>query len=513
MAMSLYEPALTGFQDRPRGLGSACRVDLRAALLCSLLLLAGCPSASTSTIPSFTPLVDKDVLSVVRQQFPHGYAIGDVTSSSALLWFQGTEAGPVHVEWQAGGASATRGWQSLSVNLSKDRDLAVTVLLSGLEPGTTYRFRVIPGVTPGQPVSKRLVAEGLEGQFTTAPSPARSQPVTFVWSADLGGQQRCRRHERGYPIFESMRQTRPAFALLLGDTIYGDDRCPSPPNMPGSDLLATSLETFREKHRYQRGATDLQRFLREVPIVATWDDHEVRNNFSGPSEPLMAFGRQAFLEYWPIQGPADEGFRLHRSLRWGQDVELFVLDTRQYRSDNGEPDGPGKSMLGASQRDWLLDALTRSHATWKVIVSTVPVSIPKPGSKLIPGIDSWAKGEDGTGFSNELSRIVATIMAQPVRNVVWLSADVHYPQINAYDPDGDGTPDFHEFIAGPLSASPGRLAPLDQTFHPTTLYTETGFYNFGVVTIAGEELRLEIRDEAGAVRYTNTFQARRAVRP
>jgi alkaline phosphatase D len=400
------------------------------------------------------------------------------------------------------------GAQRLTVNLSKERDLAATLVLAGLEPATTYRFRIVPGEVPGRPIRKRVVGEGLEGTFMTAPPPTRSQPATILWSADLGGQQRCRRDTPGYPIFETMRQARPAFALLLGDTTYGDDRCPSPPNMPGGDFIGTSLETFRDKHRYQRGATDLQRFLREVPVVVTWDDHEVRNNFSGAYEPLMAFGRQAFLEYWPIVGPPNDLFRIHRSLRWGRDVELFVLDTRQHRSYNAEPDGPGKSMLGGAQRDWLLEGLTRSTATWKLIVSSVPVSIPKPGSKLIPGIDSWAKGEDGTGFGNELARIVRVIMDQPVRNVVWLTADVHYPQINAYDADDDGTADFHEFVAGPLSANPGRLAALDQTFHPTTLYTDTGFYNFGKLSVDGQDLRVEIIDETGAVHYSQAFKAR-----
>ncbi len=476
------------------------------------MLGIGCADRAPATGAAASP-AEKGLGAPSRQAFLHGYAIGDVTSTSALLWFQGTEAGPVQVEWRAEGVPDTKAWHSLSVTLSKDRDLTATVLLGGLEPGTKYRFRVVPAVTPGQAVSKRLAGEGLEGHVTTAPPSTRSQPVTLVWSADLGGQQRCRRDAPGYPIFETMRRSGPAVALLLGDTIYGDDRCPSPPNMPGADFVATSLETFRDRHRYQRGATDLVRFLREVPVVVTWDDHEVRNNFSGAHEPLMAVGRQAFLEYWPIQGLPDDPFRMHRVLRWGKDVELFVLDTRQYRSYNGEPDGPGKSMLGMAQREWLLDGLTRSTATWKLIVSSVPVSIPKPGSKLVPGIDSWAKGEEGTGFANELGRIVSVIMDQPIRNVVWLTADVHFPQINAYDPDADGTADFHEFVAGPLSANPGRLAALDQTFHPTTLYTDTGFYNFGRLTINGEDLRVEIVDDTGAVRYAQTFKARQPSRP
>lgn len=477
-----------------------------------LLLCVGC-TQSVQPISAISPSAERNSPAHSRQSFPNGYALGDVTSTSALLWIQGTEAGPVQVDWREEGVSETNEWRSLTVTLSKDRDLAATVHLGGLEPETTYRFRVRPLVSPGQPVSKRMIGEDLEGRVTTAPPPTRSQPVTVVWSADLGGQQRCRVDERGYPIFETMRRAAPSFALLLGDTIYGDDRCPAPPNMPGADFVATSLETFRERHRYQRGADDLRRFLRDVPVVVTWDDHEVRNNFSGAYEPLMAFGRQAFLEYWPILGPPNDLFRIHRALRWGKDVEFFVLDTRQYRSYNGEPDGPGKSMLGVVQRDWLLDALSRSTATWKVIVSSVPVSIPKPGSKLVPGIDSWAKGEDGTGFGNELGRIIGVIMEQPVKNVVWLTADVHYPQVNTYDPDGDGSPDFYEFVAGPLSANPGRLIPLDQTFRPTTLYTDTGFYNFGKLTVNGEELRVEIIDEAGTVHYTQTFKARTPGKP
>ncbi len=500
-----YELPRRRFQGGGSRLKPAPRLPARLLAPPILLALSGCLQPPPSTGVELSAQSPQGGGEFRHSAFPHGYAIGDLTSRSALLWFQGAQAGPVEVQWRPAAAADSTAWHSLTVALSPERDLAATVPLTGLEPATSYRFRVQPVATPGQPISKRLMMDAVDGAFTTAP--ALAQPVTFVWSADLGGQQRCRREERGYPIFETIRQAGPAFALILGDTIYGDDRCAAPPNQPGSDFVAASLEQFRDKHRYQRGATDLRRFLREVPVVVTWDDHEVRNNFSGPHDSLMPAGRQAFFEYWPILGPSDEPFRLYRSIRWGQDVELFVLDTRQYRSSNTEPDGPDKSMLGAAQRDWLLDGLRRSTATWKFIVSSVPVSIPKPGSKLIPGIDSWAKGADGTGFGHELARIARVIADQPIRNVVWLTADVHFPQINAYDVDGDGSPEFHEFVAGPLSANPGRHASLDPTFHPTTLYTDTGFYNFGIVTVAGDELRVEIREDNGAVRFRTTFRA------
>jgi len=366
-------------------------------------------------------------------------------------------------------------------------------------PATRYRYRVMT----------EQAGEGKEGRFVTAAEDKVSEPVRFLWSGDLGGQKRCRDTDRGYPIFDQMLAVKPAFALLLGDSIYGDDVCPSPPNAPGGDFVATTLDQFRAKHRYQREAAALQWFLASVPVYAIWDDHEVRNNFSGPHEPLMPVGRQALLEYWPIGTPPDDSYRLYRQVRRGADVELFILDTRQYRSPNAEPDGPGKTMLGSVQRDWLLTGLAHSTATWKLIATSVPLSNPKGRTTLIPGNDSWARAADGTGFQTELRAIVQTILDRKIRNVVWLAADVHYAQANAYDPSGDGVPDFHEFICGPLSAYLNRPVLPNPAFRPTTLYSEGGFSNFGLVTVNGASLRLQIIDETGVVRFERAFLAQR----
>jgi alkaline phosphatase D len=307
-----------------------------------------------------------------------------------------------------------------------------------------------------------------------------------------------------------MLQVKPDFAILLGDTIYADEVCPSPPNAPGSEFTATTLDQFRAKHRYQRGSTAMQRFLASVPVYVTWDDHEVRNNFSGPYDPLMPIGRRAFLEYWPIGTAPEDPMRLYRAFRRGADAEFFILDTRQYRSRNADPDGPAKTMLGSVQRDWLIRELARSTATWKFIVTSVPLSTPKNGTGGNPGNDSWAGGADGTGFVTELRSIINTILKGRVRNVVWLAGDVHYAQVNVYDPDGDRVADFYEFIAGPLSAAPGKPVPANPTFNPSTLYSAGGFANFGLVTVNKTELRLTIVDDSGTPRFTRVFQAQRS---
>ncbi|WP_447974132.1 alkaline phosphatase D family protein [Nitrospira sp. Kam-Ns4a] len=471
-------------------------------------VLSGCEAGPRPGLPVSSPFPEEAALS-------HGVALGDLTSTSAVLWVRTVGSASVRVEWtpetepSPDGASAGqtgRGGGVVSGRTEPRRDFTASLLLSELAPGTPYRYRVfVSAEQDGEPPPGVPAAIG---RFTTPPAAEVSQPVTLLWAGDLGGQQRCRRPEGGYAIFDRMLERQPAFALLLGDLVYSDDRCPSPPSVPGGDFLATTLNGFRAKHRYQRGDAALQRFLAAVPVYVTWDDHEIRNNFAGPYEPLMSLGRQALFEYWPIAPSSGEPYRLYRSIRYGADLEIFLLDTRQYRSRNSDPDGPGKTMLGAAQRSWLLDGLARSTATWKVIATSVPLAIPKPGSPTAPGYDSWARGADGTGFQTELKTIVAAMLERRIRNVVWLSADVHYVQINEYDPDRDGVPDFREFIAGPLAAAPGLLRPLDPELNPTTLYTESGYFNFGLLSIRGPELRVAIVDEAGSTRFERAFRAR-----
>ena len=161
----------------------------------------------------------------------------------------------------------------------------------------------------------------------------------------MGGQERSPQGEAGYPI--STRFARRGLIFSSSSAI---------PSMatacvyhrriePGSNFIAASLTEYRAKHHYQRGAAALRRLLESVPVYVIWDDHEV-DNFTRPFETQMAAGRQAFREYWPIHADVSEPNRLYRTIRYGSDLEMFLLDTRQYRSRNAKPSGPAKTMLG-----------------------------------------------------------------------------------------------------------------------------------------------------------------------
>jgi alkaline phosphatase D len=199
---------------------------------------------------------------------------------------------------------------------------------------------------------------------------------------------------------------------------------------------------------------------------------------------------------------------MYRAVRWGRLLEIFILDTRQYRSDNGAPDGPSKTMLGAAQRRWLLDAVPASTATWKLVVTSVPLAVPTGNPERR---DSWTDvsvfglpPEKGTGFVTERDAILGRLRARGVKNLVFLAADVHHAELIRHAPASGWA--FHEFIAGPLSATTGRPRPLDSRLNSRTLFGQGGVYNYGEVAIDPAQLTVRILDEQGAVLFTHTIQ-------
>jgi len=408
-----------------------------------------------------------------------------------VLWARAGGPGRIIVDL---GPASGEGRRRLEADARAETDFAVKLRATDLNPGSRHSYRIA------------WRGEHLDGNFVTAPEPGAVAPVGLLWSGDLGGAGHCRSQAGGYAIFRAMAARRPDFFLFVGDTIYADQRCRVPESVPGSDFLARSLRGFRAKYRYSRTDPAVHAFFRTTSVSAIWDDHEVVNDFAGPSEPLMPVGRQAFLEYWPIQSAPGDPTRLYREVRWGRLVDLFILDTRQYRSPNAMPDGPGKTMLGVAQRDWLLEGLRGSDAVWKVVVSSVSLSIPTGREAR----DSWANGStalrpDGTptGFEHELLGIVRQLAAHRVRNVVWLVADVHRAEVIRHTPLPGLV--FHELVAGPLSASMGRPGILDHTLRPTRLYGEGGFYNFGELHVTEAGLTVRIIDAAGRVRFETTL--------
>jgi alkaline phosphatase D len=466
----------------------------------------------------------------------HGVASGDVTDSSAVIW--AAVDGPAELRVRVQPIVGSEPAREVVGSSAEPPALTAIAKLEGLEPGTDYRYEVWFANAAG-----RSAIEA--GKFMTAPAASVSRAVAFIWSGDLGGQRYCRRADRGYAIFAPMAEFAPNFFVANGDMIYADNDCPKEGPVPGwtnvpggfPSLTDASVNwsssaavdaVYAAHWRYNRADAAFQRFLRGTSMYVQWDDHEVTNDFAArspvdPAQPsragfaqLVAAGRRWLFAFHPIARDRADPDRIYRSVRWGRELELFMLDARSYRSANEleDSDANAKTILGAEQRAWLESGLSRSTATWKIVSSDVPLSVPTGSSPEARGRDAFASGEGpglagSTGFERELVGILKTLDRKRVRNVVFVATDVHFAaQLRyAHDFDGDGQPlVFHELIAGPLSAFRAPAPPaFDPTLKPVVLYAEGDLFNFGTVRVdpsaaGGTVLRTDVRDETGAVR-------------
>ena len=153
---------------------------------------------------------------------------------------------------------------------------------------------------------------------------------------------------------------------------------------------------------------------------------------------------------------------------------------RSYRSANNDnlqsAAGPDTNLLGARQARWLAEALTRSKATWKIVAADMPLGIVVAHQPARH--EAVANGDDGAarGREIEIAALLRTLQERRVRNVVWITADVHYCAAHHFDPNRATSKDFDpfwEFVAGPAHA--GTFAPgvIDRTFGPEVRFTGT----------------------------------------
>src|SRR5262249_26457985 len=126
-----------------------------------------------------------------------------------------------------------------------------------------------------------------------------------------------------------------------------------------------------------------------------------------------------------------------------------------------------KTLLGGEQRDWLLRSLASSDATWKVVVSSVPLSIPTGTDAR----DGWADGGGPQGFERELRSILEQLRRDRGRGLLFLTTGVDFATAFRYRPFPDD-PEFelHELVTGPLHAGLFPVEALDPTFSPTRLF-------------------------------------------
>ncbi len=399
--------------------------------------------------------------------FPQSVASGDPSTTGVVLWTRIDPTAYRSDEALRYQVAVDDRFQNIVVEgtldaalFGPDRDHTVHLDLNGqLQSGRRYAYRFI---------YRNVVSR--TGRCRTMP-----KETAFIWRLRLGVIT-CQDYTNGYyGALARLAAESVDFVVHLGDAIYEtvrDPRFQSNPypdrvlTLPSGQKAVTGLEDYRYLYR-QYASDPLAQLLREQhTFITIWDDHETANDsywdyerdtLGAPDHPLTTGqpgggdpaalralkrdSQQAWTEYTPARVVLNsaathphEYLSIYRQFRFGRLMELFATDERTYR--NGPPCGgryliagcpeqadPDRSMLGPTQRDWLIQGLTSSTAQWKVWANEVFLGQLKigrqPGPELFINVDAW------DGYEAERQQILQAFRTAGKSNLVALTGDLH----------------------------------------------------------------------------------------
>ena len=309
------------------------------------------------------------------------------------------------------------------------------------------------------------------GRCRTLPKPEASPESVSLAIAN------CQLFQHGYyPAYSYIAEEDIDYIVHLGDQIYeyaGEDGYGNPVDLDGRSIslpsgkdIAWTLEDFRHLWSTYRGDEFFQQALERHTFVPTWDDHEIVNNRYWDYENEVPFtkdhpkhedeefmkqlfmeGIKAWWEYNPARVEYDpeadsilDSFHMWRSLRFGDLLELPVTDERLFSSlppggdaagqrqwgvppNAPEADDADRTRLGFEQREWFLDTLKETDATWKVWANEVAVAplwlAFADDAQFARNYDAW------DGYQHERNEIMGQLTHFDIDNFVTLTGDMH----------------------------------------------------------------------------------------
>ncbi|MGU3311114.1 alkaline phosphatase D family protein [Acinetobacter sp. M5A5_2a] len=334
-----------------------------------------------------------------QADFLHGVASGDPLQDKVILWTRLTPvdlSARLKVTWEI--ANDNQFKQNLKtgmVETTKTDDFTVKVDAAGLQANTIYyyRFRF------GNKISS-------VGQTKTLP--ISTNKVTFAVCS-------CSNYPAGYfYVYREMAKQNVDVIIHLGDYIYeygadgyaAEDAAKLGRTLPtDNNKEIIKLDDYRKRYALYRQDKDLQAAHQRHPFIVIWDDHELANDTwrdgaenhqsdEGSFSDRKLAALQAYFEWMPIRPVSNtDHLNIYRQFNFGSLVELTMLDTRiiardkqleyaDYMTAAGlnaqkfqvDLTDPKRTLMGYTQRDWLVDKLKQSTATWNVIGQQVLMS-------------------------------------------------------------------------------------------------------------------------------------------
>jgi alkaline phosphatase D len=295
--------------------------------------------------------------SIHTAQIPRGLSLDDMEGACPGA------AGEVKLTYYPDNQQQTKievDWTAVDVH----KNYTVQWHLQDLKPNTSYNLmleaRAVGEVNP---------SDTLKGRFKTAPDSTYTGDIRFcvVTCHDY-----IRRDDpvNGHKIYPAMEKLNPDFYAHTGDVEYYDK--------PNPYAMTEELMRFKWDRLF---ALPYQRdFWSLHTTYFMKDDHDV---LSDDAYPGMTYGTVSYERGLVIfdqeQFPSND--LPYKTVRWGKDLQIWMVEGRNYRSKNTDPDGPEKTIWGDQQKKWLFETISESPATYKVLISSTPILGPDRNQK------------------------------------------------------------------------------------------------------------------------------------
>lgn len=351
----------------------------------------------------------------------NGPMIGHTTMRSSSIWVQTESQSDLYVECiDANGNVVT----SRVISTDPNNANTATIEVGGLEPETYYQAVI---KSNGVAVCDAIDINTQTLWDYRMPPPEFSiiaGSCTFVNDSlyDRPGKP----YGGEYGIFEAMADEDASMMLWLGDNVY----------LREVDFQSYSGYLYRYTHTRQ--IDEMQKLLSSMPNYAIWDDHDYGPNDADNSWIHGDWARQAFESFWanPSYGAPAGSDNVGTAFRYN-DVEFFLLDNRSHRVHHYN-ETRDIQVLGEAQTDWLISAMNKSYAPFKVVAL---------GGQFLSDV---AKHENMARFP-ERDEIIRRIEEERIHGVVFLTGDRHCTELSKLELDHGVV--IHDLTVSPLTSS------------------------------------------------------------
>lgn len=376
-----------------------------------------------------------------------------------MIWVQTTEAARVEILYQAEGKSDGP-FHSNVVHTKKENAFTAHLIADTLEPGQRYTYKLF--------INNELVSLPYPTDFQTQKIwKWRGNPPNFTLLTGSCAYINQPEHDRPgtpyggeYQIFTHMASHRADLMVWLGDNVY----------LREPDW--NSKTGIQARYTHSRSNPEMQAFLASTHHYAIWDDHDYGPNDSDRGFYHKDLTLQTFKDFWANPGyGTSEMEGAITSFQWA-DADFFLLDNRWYR----DPDNTlkvGKTILGKEQLQWLLDNLITSTATFKIVAM---------GGQFLTTSRRYETYHNN-GYEEERQLIIDFIHKHAIKNVIFLTGDVHFTEMSMMKTDNK--PTIYDLTFSTMSAGPNKKGNDWENLYRMegTVVTKR---NFGKISFRGE---------------------------